>query len=69
MATAFLAALFVVAHLRVAKADDLVVAALVLDQDSKLLVCAGRFLGLVVPSKNFAGIADLLTHSPNRPKI
>ena len=32
MATAFLATLFVVAHLRVAEADDLVVAVLVLDE-------------------------------------
>ena len=69
MATAFLAALFVVAHLRVAKADDLVVAALVLDQNSKLLAFTRGLLGFVVPRENLAGIADLLAHSPNRPKI
>ena len=51
MATAFLAALFVVAHLRVAKADDFVVAALVFDQDSELLAFMGVFLGLLYPEK------------------
>ena len=59
MAGAFLAALGVVLHVRVTKADDLVLAVLVLDQDSELLVLARRFLRLVVAAEDFAGVADL----------
>ena len=62
VAGAFLAALGVVLHVRVTKADDLVLAVLVLDQDSELLGFARRLLRLVVAAEDFAGIADLLAH-------
>ena len=59
MTAAFFAAFLVVAHLRVAKSDDLVVAVLVLDQDRKLLF-SPAFSWACCTRKNFAGIADLL---------
>ena len=58
----FLAALGVVLHVRVTKADDLVLAVLVLDQDSKLLALARRFLRLVVAVENFSRITNCLAH-------
>ena len=69
VARTLLATFRVVLHLRVAKPDNLVVAVLVLDKDSKLLTLSRGLLGFVVPRENLAGIADLFAHSPKRPKI
>ena len=62
MAGAFLAALGVVLHVRVTKANNFVLAVLVFDQDSELLVLARSFLRLVLTTENFAGVADFLAH-------
>ena len=60
MAGTFLAALGMVLHVRVTKANDLVLAVLVLNQDSELFVFARCLLRLVVATKDFPGVADLL---------
>ena len=69
MAGTFLTALGMVLHVRVTKADDLVLAVLVLHQDSELLVLARSFLRLVVAIEDFARIPNCLAHSPKRPRI